>query len=205
MDTSSGIMHHVTKLKPSENGFLRFTVHQWPPKSPDLNWKEHLWDVVGWEIHHLCSANKSAATAWSYHVNMDQNLWETVSSTLLNLWHKELRWFWWQKGVQPSISKVYLMKWVENVFLYIHYLYLHTVDKSYRSFFQQPQLFPFYETPQQIIALHMLIWHSFYFEAKLPVHLSLWPPSGRSSEIMWGSMFCLRHFGKRQACSLIWA
>ncbi len=27
------------------------------------------------DSHHGCAADKSAATAWCYHVNMDQNLW----------------------------------------------------------------------------------------------------------------------------------
>ncbi len=28
------------------------------------------------DSHHGCAADKSAVTAWCYHVNMDQNLWE---------------------------------------------------------------------------------------------------------------------------------
>ncbi len=27
------------------------------------------------DLHHGCAADKSAATVWCYHVNMDQNLW----------------------------------------------------------------------------------------------------------------------------------
>ncbi len=27
------------------------------------------------DLHHGCAADKSAATAWCYHINMDQNLW----------------------------------------------------------------------------------------------------------------------------------
>ncbi len=27
------------------------------------------------DLHHGCAADKSTATAWCYHVNMDQNLW----------------------------------------------------------------------------------------------------------------------------------
>ena len=47
-------MHHVTKLKSSQTGFLEhdneFTLLKWPPQSPDLNPIEQLWDVVEREI-----------------------------------------------------------------------------------------------------------------------------------------------------------
>ncbi len=52
-----------------------FTLLKWPPQSPDLNPIEYLWDVVEREIRIMNAADKSAATAWCYHVNMDQNLW----------------------------------------------------------------------------------------------------------------------------------
>ncbi len=53
-----------------------FTLLKWPPQSSDLNPIEHLWDVVEREIRIMdVQADKSAATAWCYHVNMDQNLW----------------------------------------------------------------------------------------------------------------------------------
>ncbi len=48
-------MHHGTKLKSSQTGFLNmtneFTLLKWAPQSPDLNPIEHLWDVVEREIH----------------------------------------------------------------------------------------------------------------------------------------------------------
>ncbi len=53
-----------------------FTLLKWHPQSPDLNPIEHHWDGVEREIHIIdVQPDKSAATAWCYHVNMDQNLW----------------------------------------------------------------------------------------------------------------------------------
>ncbi len=34
-----------------------------------------LWCGGTGDSHHGCAADKSAATAWCYHVNMDQNIW----------------------------------------------------------------------------------------------------------------------------------
>ncbi len=52
MVTSGRIMHHVTKFKSSQTGFLNMTMSSLysPPQSPDLNPIEHLWDVVEQEI-----------------------------------------------------------------------------------------------------------------------------------------------------------
>ncbi len=46
-------MHHVTKLKSSQTGFLNMTMSSlhFTSQSPDLNPVEHIWDVVEWEIH----------------------------------------------------------------------------------------------------------------------------------------------------------
>ncbi len=65
------------------------------------------------DSHHGCAADKSAATAWCYHVNMDQNLWGMFQ----HLVELELRQFWRQKGVQPGTSKVYLIKWPVSVYI----------------------------------------------------------------------------------------
>lgn len=77
MAISSRIMHKATKLLSSQTGYLNMTMSSLSSnglQSLHLNAIEHLWDVV--EVsHHICAANKSAATGWCYHVNTDQNLW----------------------------------------------------------------------------------------------------------------------------------
>ncbi len=77
--TSSRIMHHVTKLKSSQTGFLNMTMtslysnglHSHRSQSN----RAALWCCGTGDSHHGCAADKSAVTAWCYHVNMDQNLW----------------------------------------------------------------------------------------------------------------------------------
>ncbi len=106
--TSSRIMHHVTKLKSSQTGFLNITMsslYSMASTSPDLNPTEHLWDVEEREIHimdvqptNLQQLRDAIMTIWSTSLR-------NVSNTLLNQYHEELRQFW---RVQPGTSKVYL-------------------------------------------------------------------------------------------------
>lgn len=63
------------------------------------------------DLHHERPANKSTAL-W--------NLVKSVSITLLFLYYEELRHFLRQKSVQPSIRKVYLIKWLLRVFVCKH-------------------------------------------------------------------------------------
>jgi len=85
MATSSRIMHHVTKLKSFQIGFLNneFTVLKWPPQSPDLNPIEHLWDVVERE---LCALDVHP-TNLNQLQDAIQSIWANISKecTLLNL------------------------------------------------------------------------------------------------------------------------
>ncbi len=50
----------------------RLEKHDESPQSPDLNPIEQLCDLEEREIHIM---DKSAATVWCYHINMDQHLW----------------------------------------------------------------------------------------------------------------------------------
>lgn len=52
--------------------------------------------------HHGRAASKSGATVWGYHFNIDKNL---RGSTLLNLYHRELRQFWPQRCTSDSLFR----------------------------------------------------------------------------------------------------
>ncbi len=73
MATSSRIMHHVTKLKSSQTWQW---VHHSQMASTVTRSQSNIAPLgCGGTRDHGCAADKSAATAWCYHVNMDQNLW----------------------------------------------------------------------------------------------------------------------------------
>ncbi len=70
-------------------------------------------DVVEREIHHHgCSADKSAATVWCYHVNMDQNLWGMFTTPVASTSWRIKAVLKGKRGSSPGTSKVYLIKWV---------------------------------------------------------------------------------------------
>ncbi len=78
MATSSRIMHHVTKPKSSQSGFLNMTmssVYSNGLHSHQISIQESTFGMW-WrrDLHHGYTAYKSAATAWCYNVNIDQNL-----------------------------------------------------------------------------------------------------------------------------------
>ncbi len=77
--TSSRIMHHVRKLKSSQTGFLNITMSSLYSNglhSHQISINRASLGCGGTrDSHHGCSADKSAATVWCYHVNMDHNLW----------------------------------------------------------------------------------------------------------------------------------
>ncbi len=76
------------------------------------------------DSHHGCAADKSAATAWCYHVNMDQNLWgktKLLSTKFLQvldlqqLRARQFRWnvhFWSQIGYCPGSCSMWKRQWL---------------------------------------------------------------------------------------------
>ncbi len=126
MANSSRIMHHVTKLKSSQTGFLNMTMsslysnglhsHQ---ISIQLSTFGMLWyrRFASW----MCSwriCSNYVMLSCQYGLKSLRN----VSNTLLNLYHEELRQFWRQKGVQPC--KVYLIKWPVSVSIHLFIIFL---------------------------------------------------------------------------------
>ncbi len=117
MATSSRIMHHVTKLKSSQIGFLNMTMsslYSWLPQSPDLNPIEHLWDVVEREIHIM----NVQPTNLQQLCDAIMSIWTKISEECFLLVESmpwRIKQFWSQKGVQPGTSKVYLIKWPVSV------------------------------------------------------------------------------------------
>ncbi len=104
MATSSRIMHHVTKPKSSQTGFLNmtmsFTLLKWPPvtrsqsnRAPFGMW----WNgrFTSWMCTRQICIN-CVMLSCQYGPKSLRN----VSNTLLNLCHEELRQFWRQKRVQ---------------------------------------------------------------------------------------------------------
>lgn len=54
-----------------------FSALKWPPQSPHVNTKEHLWHVVKLEnciMYHLTNLHQARDAAWCLHFNVDQNL-----------------------------------------------------------------------------------------------------------------------------------
>ncbi len=128
--TSSRIMHHLTKLKSSQTGFLNMTMsslysnvlnsHQISIQQSTFGmwWNERF---TSWMYRRQICSN-CVMLSWQYGPKSLRN----VSNTLLNLCHEELRQFWRQKWVQPSTSQVYLIKWPVSVYIYI-YIYIYCI------------------------------------------------------------------------------
>ncbi len=106
--TSSRIMHHVTKLKSSQTGFLNITMSSLYSnglQSPDLNPIEQLWDVVEREIHINCVMRscqygpKSLRNFSNTLLNLCHELWGTPDPTIQMSWrtlskHPGLHYTW---------------------------------------------------------------------------------------------------------------
>jgi len=116
---SSRITHHVTKLKSSQTSFLNTTMsslysngfhsHQISIQQSTFGmwWNGRF---ASWICNRQICSN-CVMLPYQYWPKSQRN----VSSTLLNLYHEELRQFRRQKGIQAGTSKVYLIKWHVSV------------------------------------------------------------------------------------------
>ncbi len=86
MPTSSRIMHHVTKFKSSQTGFLNMkmsSLYSNGLHSHQISINRASLGCGGTgDSHHVCAADKSAATAWCYYVNMDQICLENLVESM---------------------------------------------------------------------------------------------------------------------------
>ncbi len=102
MATSTRIMHHVTKLKSSQTGFLNMTMSSLYSnglQSPDLNPIEHLWDVVGREIHIMDVQPTNLQQLCDNIMSIWTKISEKCLQHLVESMHEESRQFWRQNGV----------------------------------------------------------------------------------------------------------
>ncbi len=100
-----------------------FTLLKWPPQSPDLNPIEHLWDVVEREIHIV----DVQTTNLQQLCDAIMTIWTKISEECLQHLVESMPWrikaVVKAKVVQPSTSKVYLIKWPVSVCIYIIYIW----------------------------------------------------------------------------------
>ncbi len=77
------------------------------------------------DSHHGCVDDKSAATVWCYHDNMDQNCFQHLVESMPRRIKSGLK----ANGVQPGTSKVYLIKWsvsvYYNIIFYLNYTHIY--------------------------------------------------------------------------------
>ncbi len=82
-----------------------FTLLKWPPHSPDLNPIEHLWDVVEREIR-IMDVQQLRDAIMSIWTKISEECFQHLVESMLRRIKAVLK----AKGVQPSTSKVYLIK-----------------------------------------------------------------------------------------------
>ncbi len=108
--TSRRIMHHVTKLKSSQTGFLNMTMSSLYSNglhSHQISIQQNIFGMwwngrfASWMCSRQICRNFVMITC-QYGPKSLRN----VYNTLLNLCHEELRQFWRQKVVQPVTCKV---------------------------------------------------------------------------------------------------
>ncbi len=114
MATSSRIMHHVTKLKSSQTGFLNMTMSSLYSNglhSHQISIQQSIFGMWwnGRFASWMCS-RQICSNCVMLSCQYGPKSLNNVSNTLLNLCHEELRQFWRQKGIQPGTSKVHPIK-----------------------------------------------------------------------------------------------
>ncbi len=122
-------MHHVTKLESSQTGFLNMTMSSLTQMTSTVTRSQSNRAPLGCggtrDSHHGCADDKSAATVWCYHDNMDQNCFQHLVESMPRRIKAGLK----AKGGQPGTSKVYLIKWsvsvYYNIIFYLNYTHIY--------------------------------------------------------------------------------
>ncbi len=121
------ISFYITKLKSSQTGFLNTMSSRY---SNGL----HSHQIFGMWWNRRFTSWMCSRQIYFCLCDAIMSIWakisRNVSSTLLNLCHKELKQFWRPKEVQPGTSKVYLIKWPVSVYVYI-YIYIYFIFLGY--------------------------------------------------------------------------
>ncbi len=118
MATSSRIMHHVTKLKSSQTGFLNMTMSSLYSNTPHSHQSQSNRAPLGCggtgDSHHECAADNLQQLR-----NAIVSIWTKISEECLQHLVESMPWriksVLKANGGQPGTSKVYLIKWPVSV------------------------------------------------------------------------------------------
>ncbi len=120
-----------------------------------------LWCGGTRDSHHGRTADKSAATAWCYHVNMNQNLWGMFPTPC---WIYDMNNYSSSEGksVQPGTSNVYLIKWPVCVYLGLVIIIIIYFLKEINTFLQQEHI-----KSKLIVMLKIFIFQMLFMKESL--------------------------------------